>query len=52
MYAMRIVGIDPGLNRTGYGVIDSTGTRSGEQVAVEGRVQTGSHGPGADSQPL
>ena len=35
---MRIVGIDPGLNRTGYGVIDSSGTRSGAQVAVEGGV--------------
>ena len=35
---MRIVGIDPGLNRTGYGVVDSTGTRSGQQTVVEGGV--------------
>jgi crossover junction endodeoxyribonuclease RuvC len=37
-YHMRIIGIDPGLNRTGYGVVDSLGTRSGAQVAVEGGV--------------
>jgi crossover junction endodeoxyribonuclease RuvC len=35
---MRILGIDPGLNRTGYGVIDSSGSRSGQQAAVEGGV--------------
>ena len=37
---MRIVGIDPGLNRTGYGVIDSAATRSGQQRVVEGGVCT------------
>ena len=35
---MRIVGIDPGLNRTGYGVVDSAGTRSGQQRVIEGGV--------------
>lgn len=35
---MRIVGVDPGLNRTGYGVIDCFERRSGGQVAVEGGV--------------
>lgn len=32
---MRIIGVDPGLNRTGYAVIDDLG---GKWVAVEGGV--------------
>lgn len=36
--ALRIIGIDPGLNRTGYGVVDSLDHRSGGQVPVEGGV--------------
>ena len=35
---MRIIGIDPGLNRTGYGVVDTVGGRNDHQVAIEGGV--------------
>ena len=33
---MRIIGIDPGLNRTGYGIVDMLNKGSGGQIAVEG----------------
>lgn len=39
---MRILGIDPGLNTTGYGLID---TSAGEIRLVEGGVVRGGRGP-------
>ncbi len=38
MEPLRIIGIDPGLTRTGYGVIDALGPASSHQSAVEGGV--------------
>jgi len=35
---MRILGIDPGLQRTGYGVVETTGAGPGAMRLVEGGV--------------
>lgn len=35
---MRIIGVDPGLRCTGYGVIDTLDNRGNRQLAVEGGV--------------
>jgi crossover junction endodeoxyribonuclease RuvC len=39
--SLRILGIDPGLNRTGYGVIEVSGTRLGPVAAGVIRVPAG-----------
>ncbi|MDD4887159.1 MAG: crossover junction endodeoxyribonuclease RuvC, partial [Thiomonas sp.] len=38
---MRILGIDPGLNTTGYGVVDAQGQRLGYQASGAIRIPKG-----------